>query len=125
MILHVYVPKLELVSSANQNTTRGGAEARRGGRSRRRSARLRAGSAWSILLAFCAVGGDASLTGIVGPACAILGVFLLLLAAPAAAQDNYEIQVYGAETVAPRHTMVELHSNFTIQVSKTVQDGVL
>jgi len=62
---------------------------------------------------------------ILGPAYAILGVFLLLLAAPAAAQDNYEIQVYGAETVAPRHTMIELHSNFTIQGSKTVQDGVL
>ncbi|MBV8205398.1 MAG: hypothetical protein JO041_01290 [Acidobacteria bacterium] len=30
-----------------------------------------------------------------------------------AAQDNYEIQVYGAETVAPGATMVELHSNYT------------
>lgn len=29
------------------------------------------------------------------------------------AQGNYEIQVYGADTVAPRSTMVELHSNFT------------
>jgi hypothetical protein len=41
------------------------------------------------------------------------------------AQDNYEIQVYGYETVEPKHTMVELHSNFTIDGSKTVQDGVL
>jgi hypothetical protein len=32
-------------------------------------------------------------------------------AVPAAAQDNYEIQVYGSETVAPGSTMVELHSN--------------
>ncbi len=31
----------------------------------------------------------------------------------ARAQGNYEIQVYGSETVAPRSTMVELHSNFT------------
>jgi hypothetical protein len=31
----------------------------------------------------------------------------------ARAQGNYEIQVYGADTVAPRSTMVELHSNFT------------
>ena len=31
----------------------------------------------------------------------------------ARAQGNYEIQVYGADTVAPRTTMVELHSNFT------------
>ncbi len=90
-----------------------------------RQARLRARYACGILLAFHAVRGDASLIRILGPVCAILGVFLLLLAAPAAAQDNYEIQVYSAETVAPRHTMVELHSNFTIQGSKTVQDGLL
>lgn len=41
------------------------------------------------------------------------------------AQDNYEIQVYGSDTVAPRSTMVELHSNFTVDGSKTVQDGML
>jgi hypothetical protein len=44
--------------------------------------------------------------------------FLILFAAAlplARAQGNYEIQVYGAETVAPRSTMVELHSNFTAQ----------
>ena len=35
------------------------------------------------------------------------------------AQDNYEIQVYGSDTVAPRTTMVELHSNFTVDGSKT------
>jgi len=43
----------------------------------------------------------------------------------ARAQDNYEIQVYGAETVAPRSTMVEIHSNYTAEGSKTVEDGVL
>jgi len=36
------------------------------------------------------------------------------------AQDNYEIQVYGSETVAPRTTMVELHSNFTVDGSKAL-----
>jgi hypothetical protein len=41
------------------------------------------------------------------------------------AQDNYEIQVYGSETVAPKTTMVELHSNYTFQGSKTTVDGVL
>ena len=41
------------------------------------------------------------------------------------AQDDYEIQVYGAETVESHRTMVELHSNFTIQGSKEVVDGVL
>jgi hypothetical protein len=29
-------------------------------------------------------------------------------------QDNYEIQVYGSETVAPNRTMVEFHTNYTI-----------
>jgi hypothetical protein len=41
------------------------------------------------------------------------------------AQDNYEIQVYEYETVPPRNTMVELHSNFTAEGSKTMTDGVL
>ncbi len=56
-------------------------------------------------------------------------VFLLLacsgFTALACAQDNYEIQVYGADTVPPRTTMVEIHSNFTVEGSKTIQDGVL
>lgn len=45
---------------------------------------------------------------------------LCLLAAvrPLAAQDNYEIQVYGSDTVAPKNTMLELHSNFTVDGSK-------
>jgi hypothetical protein len=43
----------------------------------------------------------------------------------AAAQDNYEIQVYGYDMVEPHHTMIELHSNFTIEGSKTIQDGIL
>jgi Putative MetA-pathway of phenol degradation len=48
----------------------------------------------------------------------------LLAAAPIRAQGNYEVQVYGAETVLPNHTMVELHSNFTFEGSKTAVDGV-
>ncbi|HTR21695.1 MAG TPA: hypothetical protein VMH88_12645 [Gemmatimonadales bacterium] len=36
------------------------------------------------------------------------------LAAPAPAQDNYEIQVYPAGLVAPAVTMLELHSNYTV-----------
>lgn len=52
-------------------------------------------------------------------------IFCLTLgAARSAAQDNYEIQVYGADLVDPGHTMVELHSNFTVDGSKTVEDGV-
>jgi hypothetical protein len=50
---------------------------------------------------------------------------LVAAPAPACAQENYEIQVYGYDTVDPGHTMVELHSNFTIDGSKTVVDGML
>ena len=60
--------------------------------------------------------------------CAIFlstGIALLSFAAtPAAAQDNYEIQVYGYDTVAPHHTMVEWHNNFTIYGSKETINGV-
>jgi hypothetical protein len=41
------------------------------------------------------------------------------------AQDNYEIQVYGSETVEPGRTMVELHSNYTIDGFKNTVDGQL
>ena len=40
-------------------------------------------------------------------------------------QDNYEIQVYGSETVPKHNTMLELHSNFTFSGSKTTINGVL
>jgi hypothetical protein len=49
----------------------------------------------------------------------------MLAAACAWGQENYEIQVYGSDTVEPRATMFEVHSNFTFQGSKTVIDGVL
>jgi hypothetical protein len=50
---------------------------------------------------------------------------LTCLAGAALAQDNYEIQVYGSETMAPGKTMVELHSNFTFDGSKSVVNGVV
>jgi hypothetical protein len=56
---------------------------------------------------------------------ALLAVGVIFLVPLAHAQDNYEIQVYGAETVAPHSTMVEIHSNFTAEGSKTVVDGML
>jgi hypothetical protein len=57
----------------------------------------------------------------------VAGIFLLTpLCGPLlSAQDNYEIQVYGYDMVAPHNTMVELHSNFTVDGSKSVVDGVL
>src|ERR1017187_6183628 len=57
---------------------------------------------------------------------AMFGLAILLaIAAPLArAQGNYEIQVYGADTVEPKNLMVELHSNFTPEGQKNLIDGV-
>jgi hypothetical protein len=56
----------------------------------------------------------------------ILSFGILVVAVqPALAQDNYEIQVYGADLVPPKTIMFELHSNFTISGSKGIVDGVL
>ena len=43
----------------------------------------------------------------------VLLITAAALACPAAAQGNYEIQVYGADTVSPGNTMFEIHSNIT------------
>ena len=48
----------------------------------------------------------------------------LLAGASLRAQDNYEIQVYGSETVAKGKTMVETHTNFTISGARTIENGV-
>lgn len=53
-----------------------------------------------------------------------LAILAALATAAASAQDNYEIQVYPSETLAPGRTMVELHSNFTISGAKDMVDGV-
>jgi hypothetical protein len=49
---------------------------------------------------------------------------LFLCSLPAFCQNNYEIQVYPYDTVKPGQTMVELHSNFTFQGTKTNADGL-
>jgi hypothetical protein len=54
----------------------------------------------------------------------LLLCFLMVLGARVYAQDNYEIQVYGADLVEPRSTMVEFHSNFTAQGSRAPVNGV-
>jgi hypothetical protein len=55
--------------------------------------------------------------------------FLLLLVmgigAQLRGQDNYEIQVYPGDTLEPRSTMVEFHTNFIVQGTKTIENGVL
>lgn len=54
------------------------------------------------------------------PCLFLLPLFALRMAC---AQGNYEIQVYGSDTVAPRTTMVELHSNFTAAGQRQFIDG--
>ena len=44
---------------------------------------------------------------------------------PSQAQDNYEIQVYASDLVDQDHTMVELHSNYTINGTKLGQYNML
>jgi hypothetical protein len=50
-------------------------------------------------------------------------IAICLFALPLMAQGNYEIQVYGADTVEPGHTMIELHTNLTVEGSKSTTDG--
>ena len=52
-------------------------------------------------------------------------VFFLITGKIASAQDNYEIQVYGSETMTKNYTMIELHSNFTGDGSTSMDKGVL
>jgi len=55
----------------------------------------------------------------------LIGALLITSTSLLFGQDNYEIQVYGSETVEKGHTMLELHSNFTFDGSKTNNDGEL
>jgi len=56
----------------------------------------------------------------------VLGIaWISALPAVAVAQDTYEIQIYPSETMAPGVTMVELHSNFTLDGQRAVVDSVV
>jgi Putative MetA-pathway of phenol degradation len=48
----------------------------------------------------------------------------LLLPHPTAAQGNFEIQVYGADTVPPGQTMLELHSNTALKGTTQPENGI-
>jgi hypothetical protein len=56
--------------------------------------------------------------------CSLALLALAALPALVHAQGNYEIQVYGSETVPPQNLMVELHSNFTVEGETQTIDGV-
>ncbi len=56
----------------------------------------------------------------------LLALFLAVgTCASARAQGNYEIQVYGSDTVLPGNTMFEIHSNFTADGQHRAIGGVL
>jgi hypothetical protein len=57
-------------------------------------------------------------------ACVVLSIFLFS-AGSLHAQDNYEIQVYPSETMAPQTLLIELHSNFAVEGSTISQFGML
>ncbi len=54
----------------------------------------------------------------------LLSALFAISLTPLIAQDNYEIQVYGSQTVAPHTTIFELHSNYTFNGEKQIKDGV-
>jgi hypothetical protein len=54
----------------------------------------------------------------------LLVMLAAILCPPAHSQDNYEIQVYSYDTVPKNTTMVEIHSNFTVDGEKQVVNGV-
>ncbi len=54
----------------------------------------------------------------------ILIALMITCGVPAAAQDNYEIQVYGSETVARGSTMLEFHTNYTAEGRTVPLNGV-
>jgi len=56
---------------------------------------------------------------------ALAAAAVALLSRQGHAQDNYEIQVYGSSLVDAGHTMVELHSNFTVDGRSQEVDGLL
>src|ERR1035437_8404212 len=55
----------------------------------------------------------------------VITTTLSVLSLLAQAQDNYEIQVYSSEATPKNVTMVEIHSNFTVDGQKQVVNGVL
>lgn len=59
--------------------------------------------------------------------CGLTALLLAVITVPAVAfaQGNFEIQVYGSETVPPGTTMVELHSNIALEGTTTKDQGVL
>jgi hypothetical protein len=58
----------------------------------------------------------------VGRLAAVVVLIVVAAVSPLSAQENYEIQVYGSETMPRGVTMFELHSNYTIN-GRRLQSG--
>ena len=56
--------------------------------------------------------------------CLTVSLVGLVACLPVNAQGNYEIQVYGSDTIPPDSTMMELHSNFTVLGQRYTVEGV-
>lgn len=54
----------------------------------------------------------------------VLGFCVLAVSPLVQAQDNYEIQVYASEPIGKGVTMLEIHSNFTVDGEKQTVNGV-
>src|SRR2546430_16582836 len=54
----------------------------------------------------------------------VLAALVVCAAAPASAQDLFEIQVYPYETVEPGRTMLEFHTNFIPSGTRDSEAGV-
>ena len=68
---------------------------------------------------------DVSVLFETGLAIAVFTFVLLVGAVTARAQGNFEIQVYGSETLSPGATMIELHSNTAFDGTTRKDNGVL
>ncbi len=53
----------------------------------------------------------------------VVTALVLCFAGTVQAQDNYEILVFGAETVPPKAVLLEMHSNYTVEGSKPGADS--
>ena len=55
----------------------------------------------------------------------LVAAAVLCVVTSAAAQGNFEIQVYGSELTAPGQTTVELHSNTAVKGTTRTEDGIV
>ena len=55
----------------------------------------------------------------------LIALVTTVILSPLCAQGNYEVQVYGSETIPRGMTMLEFHTNYTASGSRDVVNGVI